>query len=62
VGKRPLVRPRHRWEDNIETDLEEIVCEAVGLVSSYSGEDLVTGCCEHDNEPFGSIEGVEFLD
>jgi len=23
-GKRPLGRPRHRWEDNIETDLQEV--------------------------------------
>jgi hypothetical protein len=23
-GKRPLGRPRHRWEDNIKTDLREI--------------------------------------
>jgi hypothetical protein len=23
-GKRPLVRPRHRWEDNIKLDLMEI--------------------------------------
>jgi hypothetical protein len=23
-GKRPLGRPRHRWEDNIRTDLREI--------------------------------------
>ena len=23
-GKRPLVRPRHRWEDNIEMDLQEV--------------------------------------
>jgi hypothetical protein len=23
-GKRPLGRPRHRWEDNIKMDLEEI--------------------------------------
>jgi hypothetical protein len=23
-GKRPLRRPRHRWEDNIKTDLREI--------------------------------------
>ena len=22
-GKRPLVRPRHRWKDNIKIDLEE---------------------------------------
>jgi hypothetical protein len=24
-GKRPLVRPRHRWEDNIKMDLQEVV-------------------------------------
>ena len=24
IGKRPLGRPRHRWEDNIRMDLEEI--------------------------------------
>ena len=23
-GKRPLRRPRHRWEDNIKLDLEEV--------------------------------------
>ena len=23
-GKRPLGRPRHRWEDNIRTDLQEV--------------------------------------
>jgi hypothetical protein len=26
-GKRPLGRPRHRWEDNIELDLREIVID-----------------------------------
>ena len=24
TGRRPLRRPRHRWEDNIRKDLEEI--------------------------------------
>ena len=23
-GRRPLERPRHRWEDNIKMDLEEV--------------------------------------
>jgi hypothetical protein len=23
-GKRPLRRPRHRWEDNIKMDLQEV--------------------------------------
>ena len=24
TGERPLCRPRHRWEDNIRMDLEEV--------------------------------------
>ena len=24
IGKRPLGRPRHRWEDNIKMDLQEV--------------------------------------
>jgi hypothetical protein len=25
-GKRPLGRPRHRWDDNINEDLQEVGC------------------------------------
>jgi len=25
-GKRPLGKPRHRWEDNIKMDLQEVGC------------------------------------
>jgi hypothetical protein len=25
-GKRPLVKPRRRWEDNIKMDLQEVEC------------------------------------
>jgi hypothetical protein len=25
-GKRSLVRPRHRWENNIKLDLQEVGC------------------------------------
>jgi len=28
-GKRPLGRPRHRWEDNIKMYLQEVGCEGV---------------------------------
>ena len=28
-GKGPLARPRHRWKDNIKTDLNRIGCEGV---------------------------------
>jgi len=26
VAQRPLGRPRHRWADNIEMDLQEVGC------------------------------------
>jgi len=29
-GKRPLERPRLRWEDNIKMDLREVVLDGVG--------------------------------
>ena len=25
-GKRPLGRPKRRWEDNVKTDLQEVGC------------------------------------
>jgi hypothetical protein len=28
-GKIPLGRPRHRWEDNIKMDLQEVGCRSV---------------------------------
>jgi len=28
-GKRPLGRPRRRWEDNIKMDLQEVGCEGI---------------------------------
>ena len=33
TGKRPLGRPRRRWEDNIRMDLEEIgIMRGIGLI------------------------------
>jgi hypothetical protein len=31
-GKRPLGRPRHRWEDNIKMDVEEVGCGGVNWI------------------------------
>jgi len=28
-GKRPLRRPRHRWENNIKIGLQEVGCEGM---------------------------------
>jgi hypothetical protein len=53
-GKRPLGRPRRRWEDGIRMDLREIGLGVCGLVSTVSGQGPVAGCCECDDEPSGS--------
>jgi hypothetical protein len=31
-GKRPLVRPRYRREDNIKADLQEVECEGMDWI------------------------------
>ena len=31
-GKRPLGRPRRRWEDNIKMHLQEVGCEGVDWI------------------------------
>jgi len=31
-GKRPLGRPRHRWEDNIKMDFQEVGWGRTGLI------------------------------
>jgi hypothetical protein len=48
-GKRPLGRPRHRWEDNIKMDLQEVGCGGMA------------GTCECGNEYYGSIKCRNFL-
>ena len=39
IGKRPLGRPRRRWEDNIRMDLEEIGINADNWVDSTQDRD-----------------------
>ena len=39
TGKRPLGRPRRRWEDNIRMDLEEIGISAGNWVDSAQDRD-----------------------
>ena len=31
-GKRPLGRPRRRWENNIKMDLQEVECEGMDWI------------------------------
>jgi hypothetical protein len=50
--KRTLGRPRSRLEDNIKMNLREIGQDVVDWTERQG---RVAGCCEHGNEPSGSI-------
>jgi hypothetical protein len=60
--KRPLGRPRHRWEENIKTNLQELGCGSTDWIELAQDIGQVVGICECDNEPSGSIKCGEFLD
>jgi hypothetical protein len=53
-GKRPLGRPRRRWEDGVRMDLRETGLGVCGLDSTGSEQGPVAGCCECGDEPSGS--------
>ena len=38
-GKRPLGRPRHRWEDNIKMDLQEVECGGMDWIDLVQDRD-----------------------
>jgi len=38
-GKRPLARPRRRWEYNIKMDLEEVGCGGVDWIDLAQDKD-----------------------
>ena len=38
-GKRPLERPRHRWEDNIRMDLQEVGCGGMDWIDLTQDRD-----------------------
>ena len=59
-GKRPLGRPRRRWEDNIKMELEEVAW-GHGLDRPDSEEGQVVGLCECGNKPSVSTKCWEIL-
>ena len=38
-GKRPFERPRHRWENNIKMDLQEVGCECMDWIDLAQNKD-----------------------
>jgi hypothetical protein len=53
-GKRPLGKPRRRWEDGIRMDLRETGLGVCGLDSTGSQQRPVAGYCECGDESSGS--------
>jgi len=39
-GKRPLGRPRRRWEDNIKINLQEVECGSVDWIELAQDRDM----------------------
>jgi hypothetical protein len=54
-GKRPLGRPRHRLEDNIKTNIQDVGC-CMNWIEVVHDRDRFAGTCECGNEPSGSIK------
>jgi hypothetical protein len=38
-GKTPLERPKHRWEDNIKADLQDVGCEGMDWIELAQDRD-----------------------
>jgi hypothetical protein len=55
--KRPLGRPRRKWEDNIRMDLKGRSMDSSGLAWGP-----VASSCEHGNEFSGFIKVTKFFD
>jgi len=60
-GRRPQWRPRHRWVDNIRTDLQEVGCGYMDWIGLAQDRDRWR-TRECGNEPSGSVKCGEFLD
>ena len=61
-GKRPVGKPRRRWENNIKKDNKEIRLWGAGRIDLTQDRDKCWGSCERGNENSGSIKSWEFLD
>jgi hypothetical protein len=60
-GRRPLVRPRRKWEDNIKMDLREVGWGDVDWIN-LAQDRQVAGSCVYGDEPSGFIKYAEFIE
>jgi hypothetical protein len=61
-GKRPLRRPRHRWEDDIKMDPQEEGCGGMDWIDVAQDRNRWRALGECGNESSGSIKCGELLD
>ena len=61
-GKRPLGRHRHRWENNIKTDLQEVGCGGMDWIDLAQDRDKWQTLVKAVRNLRGSIKCGEFLD
>jgi hypothetical protein len=59
--KRPLGRPRRRWEDNIKLDFRDIGIDGVNWIR-LAQDRVMMRFCEHGDEPSGSMKEGHFFD
>jgi hypothetical protein len=57
IFKKPLEKPRCRWEKNIKMDLKETEREIIDWIEKF-----LSGFCRDDDASLGFIRGGEFLD
>jgi len=61
-GKRPLGRPKRRWENNIKMDLLIVGCGDMNWIDLVQDMDRLAGSCECGNGPSVYIKFGAFLD
>jgi hypothetical protein len=60
-GKRPLGRPKGRWENNIRLDLQEVGCRDEGWIGLAQDRDRWRAIVNAAMNLWGSIKCGEFL-